>query len=196
MSYDAADGGRIYTIDRWRTWGKVDVNYGYITNTIINQYYRIEQGINPDIWDRILGKTVTFCARVRGIAGDYVKVLFFGDDANQLGSGYYALKTSDWETVVLTIDVSANRPSRFLDLFFYTSDKDGGGTLDIEWVALYEGEYTIDTLPEYQPKGYGAELVECQRYFERKNIALYAINQGDLLWSVDFLRKRIIPTIT
>ena len=35
------------------------------------------------------------------------------------------------------------------------------------WAALYEGEYTIDTLPEYQPKGYGAELAECQRYLQR-----------------------------
>lgn len=33
-----------------------------------------------------------------------------------------------------------------------------------KWAALYEGEYTVETLPEYQSKGYGAELAECQRY--------------------------------
>lgn len=33
------------------------------------------------------------------------------------------------------------------------------------WAALYEGSYTADTLPPYVPKGYGAELAECQRYF-------------------------------
>ena len=38
-----------------------------------------------------------------------------------------------------------------------------GGVL--KWAALYEGEYTAETLPEYHPKGYGAELLECQRYF-------------------------------
>ena len=32
---------------------------------------------------------------------------------------------------------------------------------------IYEGEYTAETLPEYQPKGHGAELVECQRYLQR-----------------------------
>lgn len=37
----------------------------------------------------------------------------------------------------------------------------------IQWAALYANEYTAETLPEYQPKGYGAELVECQRYFIR-----------------------------
>lgn len=34
------------------------------------------------------------------------------------------------------------------------------------WAALYKGQYTADTLPEYQPKGYAAELAECQRYFQ------------------------------
>lgn len=37
--------------------------------------------------------------------------------------------------------------------------------LIVRWVALYEGEYTLDTLPAYQPKGYHAELMECYRYF-------------------------------
>lgn len=38
--------------------------------------------------------------------------------------------------------------------------------IDVDWVALYEGAYTAETLPEYQPKGYGHELLECQRYFQ------------------------------
>lgn len=33
------------------------------------------------------------------------------------------------------------------------------------WAALYEGAYTADTLPPYVPKGYAAELAECQRYY-------------------------------
>lgn len=33
------------------------------------------------------------------------------------------------------------------------------------WVALYEGEYTAETLPAYVPKGYAAELAECRRYY-------------------------------
>lgn len=38
---------------------------------------------------------------------------------------------------------------------------------DWVWAALYEGSYTAETLPEYQPKGYGAELAACQRYYQR-----------------------------
>lgn len=35
----------------------------------------------------------------------------------------------------------------------------------IKWATLYAEEYTEATKPEYQPKGYGAELAECQRYY-------------------------------
>lgn len=42
-----------------------------------------------------------------------------------------------------------------------------GESIELKWVALYEGEYTAETIPEYQPKGYGAELKECQRYYIR-----------------------------
>ena len=38
-------------------------------------------------------------------------------------------------------------------------------TANVEWAALYDGEYTTETLPAYQPKGYAAELLECQRYY-------------------------------
>lgn len=35
------------------------------------------------------------------------------------------------------------------------------------WAALYEDSYSFDTLPSYQPKGYGTELMECYRYYRR-----------------------------
>jgi hypothetical protein len=35
----------------------------------------------------------------------------------------------------------------------------------IKNVALYDGDYNANNQPKYQPKGYGAELNECQRYY-------------------------------
>lgn len=54
-----------------------------------------------------------------------------------------------------------------------------GGVL--KWAALYGGVYTETTKPEYQPKGYGAELAECQRYFIKMpaNNTLFYGNSGD-----------------
>lgn len=37
----------------------------------------------------------------------------------------------------------------------------------IAWAALYAGTYTEQTKPEYHPKGYAHELLECQRYYRR-----------------------------
>lgn len=36
----------------------------------------------------------------------------------------------------------------------------------ISWVALYEGEYTLNSLPPYIAKDYAVELTECQRYYK------------------------------
>lgn len=44
-----------------------------------------------------------------------------------------------------------------------------------KWAALYEGSYTADTLPPYTPKGYAAELAECQRYYQFYKSASYPV---------------------
>lgn len=68
-------------------------------------------------------------------------------------------------------------------------------TKTIQWVALYEGAYTAETLPAYVYKGYAAELAECQRYFERLPLNLMMDNT-DKLVIMDRTRvvKRIYPT--
>ena len=69
----------------------------------------------------------------------------------------------------------------------------------IKCVALYEGTYTSDTLPPYVPKGYAAELMECQRYYiEVGRVNLYAKTQW-LFYTDQFfftVPMRIIPTVT
>lgn len=54
-----------------------------------------------------------------------------------------------------------------------------GGVL--KWAAMYSGVYSAAAMPEYQPKGYGAELAECQRYFVKMplNNTLFYGNSGD-----------------
>ena len=38
---------------------------------------------------------------------------------------------------------------------------DPGTTITLIWAALYEGSYTVDTLPPYVPNGYATELTAC-----------------------------------
>lgn len=39
--------------------------------------------------------------------------------------------------------------------------------ITIQWIAMYAGHLTSETAPQYVPKGYGTELIECSRYFTR-----------------------------
>ena len=70
------------------------------------------------------------------------------------------------------------------------------------WAALYEGSYTAETLPEYVPKGYAAELAECQRYFFRFDArvnAAYIPCIAGTTQIAGFLfptAMRIVPTMT
>lgn len=76
----------------------------------------------------------------------------------------------------------------------------------IKWAALYEGAYTAETLPEYQPKGYGAELAECLRYYNRFYIGggkANAVYSSDGLSTLNIeetfyysIPMRIKPTVT
>lgn len=38
-----------------------------------------------------------------------------------------------------------------------------GATVNIKHIAVYEGLYTADNLPKYQPKGYGVEKLNCDK---------------------------------
>ena len=92
-------------------------------------------------------------------------------------------------------------------LFFYDSFDSfefaaaAGETKNIAWAALYEGAYDASTLPAYQPKGYAAELAECQRYYYAVEnelfFAAWADNNGCLDYTVLLPQTmRAIPTIT
>lgn len=64
------------------------------------------------------------------------------------------------------------------------------------WVALYEGEYTIETLPEYHPKGYVTELNECRWYYRDQMFYVLRCYANGYLSGVGFEPMRVIPTIT
>ena len=74
-------------------------------------------------------------------------------------------------------------------------------TMEIEWAALYEGEYTAETLPEYQPKGHAAELMECYRYFykltNKTTSGLLTANGTELRFGVETpIAMRTTPTLS
>lgn len=95
------------------------------------------------------GEKLTLAFKVAGNVNPYVKVFTLA--TTQAGA-----------TLDTGIGASIQLYNGTIYLAIATSRTEG---ITVEWIAFYEGEYTIDTLPEYQPKGYGAELAECQRYY-------------------------------
>lgn len=187
-------GGKVYTIDRWYTWSasiSVSVQSGYlsVTNSTDSTYQNISQIIDKH---NLTGKAATIAVW----------------DTN--GNVYCAsgLMSTNNEIV-------CNTPT---DFWFYAVLEDdnticfsirprGAKTAKLKAVALYEGSYTTDTLPSYQPKGYAAELAECQRYYENSWFGVGKTATQEYfanVWSstqadarIEFKQqKRISPTIT
>lgn len=78
---------------------------------------------------------------------------------------------------------------------------DNPAPITIQRVALYEGSYDASTLPAYQPKGYAAELAECQRYYYAVENELFFAAWADTNYCLDYTvllpqTMRAIPTVT
>lgn len=148
-----------YTIDRWAA--------SPCALTVNNNSISITKGPSSDfalfvqyVPDCIIGKSYTFAAK--NTTGEIVVLNFvYSTDMGIINKPF---KNTSHRA---NIRYSSNRACLAVgvDVLDQTS-------LDLEYAALYEGEYTTETLPEYQPKGYGSELAECQRYFQRFDVSV------------------------
>ena len=138
-----------YNIDRWHTSTNINgyayVKDGYIevtapNSTSIHEYTDFYQNFVSR--DAMTGKTYTMAANINGNV--YCTTFTFCE----CGGGISLTDNIRFYSV----------PNLEYLLRIYD-------TTQLYWAALYEGEYTLDTLPEYRPKGYVAELEECQRYY-------------------------------
>lgn len=128
-----------YTIDRWSIWaGALAVADGYVS---VKEAYQV---LELD-----LSKTYTLAART---AEGIVAV------SGVFGQGGLEASLGNLKIKMATINGKAE---------VVLTNNDGHDIGGVIWAALYEGAYTADTLPAYLPKGYAAELLECQRYYLR-----------------------------
>lgn len=73
----------------------------------------------------------------------------------------------------------------------------GNSPVTIQRVALYEGAYDAETLPEYHYKGYAAELAECRRYYQTA-YRVYGTSIGNVSREAIMLSPpmRVTPTVS
>ena len=172
-----------YFFDRWLTIDDCVVSFDSTGTTITGG--QINQMLGN--LTNLVGKKVTVACK-------------FTDDVVLCGSGTVT-NTGIWNTFAW--GESGNRSvflsnCNNLNLWDFRIACDGA---TLEWAALYEGEYTTETLPEYKPKGYGAEYTECRRYFRKHAIytKLPAVItwEGKLeVWLNGEVQMRTSPTVS
>lgn len=172
-----------YFLDRWVTIDACDVEFNSsgtkITGGQINQML--------DNLCGLVGKIVTVACK-------------FSDGLVLCGSGTVT-NTGVWNTFAYdengsrSVFVSNCNEENLWDFRIACA----GETL--EWAALYEGEYTSKTLPDYKPKGYSIEYTECRRYFRshQKYTKLPAVItwEGKLeVWLLGEIKMKKSPTVS
>lgn len=132
-------------IDRWQTIQSATKNINIsFSDTGLNIHVTTAlAGIRQTIPSPKTG--VTFAAKVNGKI--FVVYSAHGDDAS--------IKTED--SIMLYVEWHTDTLQALV-----RNSGEGEKHFTVEWAALYEGEYTESTIPEYIPKGYAAEILNCQ----------------------------------
>lgn len=124
-----------YTVDRWYLWSDKDG-----TATISADGVMLERNDSG---------SMTFGQRF---------------PLNFLLADHYTLAYCDFNNVVHIESCEVKRDNGGEPTDYDRVEIEVTEDIGIKWAALYEGAYTAETLPDYQPKGYGVELAECHRY--------------------------------
>ena len=188
--------GQVYGIDRWRGRAvaqTVSVRSADVTVTATGtSYVGIKQKV--DGMPRLAGKTVTFAAR---LYANVVPELVLFDSSEQ--SLAVKLGTAGaTQTLILTYAVPTDATADSVVPTILIRTSASGDYMRIVWAALYEGAYTADTLPAYQPKGFAEELAECRRYYKviDVNVAPWLLESTTMRrYYVGYEPMRTAPTV-
>lgn len=166
--------GNAYCIDRWRIWddASVSITERYSVTVTGSMFQYFEPLTLPNAICTLAVCDVN--GNIRCIRGN-PRLAYAYDNAAGLGLGYDPARSQ------MVVRISG----------------EGAGLV---WAALYRGSYEPAELPEYQPKGYAAELAECQRYFRISRVPVLPIEfpaySGVYKLSVLFdTPMRAVPTV-
>lgn len=155
--------GAVYTIDRWRLtneYSSVTIDDDGVTFSASGGWCYPQQFIPAN--NAMIGKTYT------------AAVCLKDGTVYTFGNGVLTTLSPSGNTLIGTRVALDNGVQ--LAIYMRTDGRlmfqphiPDGESLGLKWAALYEGDYTAETLPPYVYKGYAVELAECQRYFQRLN---------------------------
>lgn len=162
-----------YTIDRWNLQYDtyLHLHSGYVG---LSGFWTLTQFIGCKIF---AGETYTFSVEAKSEADNVSMFMRFGDPTGTGAKEHrQAVNSNGWSKCVKKW--TADRDYEPGECDFSLGINTGHElTTQIYYKnpAVYKGEYTAETLPEYQPKGYGEELAECQRYYQKTIFDHFAV---------------------
>lgn len=135
-------------IDRWKNFDEEGGTFSLTSNGLVCGK-QIAQYVDST---KLIEKTLTYAIKwADGLILTVTRTIVNSSSWNE------SIKREDGGTRFISL-IEGGESNR---LYCYIS----ASPIAVEWAALYEGEYTAETLPPYVPKGYAMELAECQRYY-------------------------------
>lgn len=197
--------GAGYGIDRWRTNFSGDTIVSLtsgVRNTVASTTsgWHMHQILEGGL---LVGKSVTAACYATAVTGTLYLIISCRDSSDTEIEHSYKKITSG--LCVASMAVPSGTKYIRVGVYAYSTSVAEGDNVTFQWAALYEGAYTADTLPAYQPKGKAVEMDECRRYYKRYAAATssyvlalsgYFTNGGmDIVVGLP-ANMRIKPTIT
>ena len=122
----------------------------------VTQYAYIHQKVNVKA-----GKRYTLAVHATSRTGMH-RIATYNSDNSVI---YTQDSAADRDTLITTFTAGED----VVSILYYPAFTESGGSAQIEWAALYEGEYTANTLPAYQPKERVVELYNCDVPLQPRN---------------------------
>ena len=163
---NGAHGATEYAVDRWNRTSGATVSQAADGLKIVSDKTSWTAGIQQRIEAKRFADVMTFA--VRGVFPVACRLfVYIGSGTTNFGTAYFQGDAAERTLVAKLIKPDGLTGDEVVNVYISPDTGSTGTAAVVRWAALYEGEYTAETLPPYVPKGYAAELAECLRYYRR-----------------------------
>ena len=163
---NGAHGATGYAVDRWNRTSGATVSQAADGLKIVSDKTNWTAGIQQRIEAKRFADVMTFA--VRGVFPVACRLfVYIGSGTTNFGTAYFQGDAAERTLVLKLTKPDGLTGDEVVNVYISPDTESTGTAAVVRWAALYEGEYTAETLPPYVPKGYAAELAECLRYYRR-----------------------------
>ena len=193
-------GAAAYAVDRWVRTDGATVSADANGLKIVSDKTNWVAGIRQRIEAKRFADVMTLA--VRGVFPVACRLYaYIGSGTVNFGTAYFKGEAAERTLILKLTKPEGLTGDEAVNLYISPDTGSTGTAAVVRWAALYEGEYTAETLPPYVPEGYAVELAECLRYYRKiksNNETFAGYATGGVAYAFIPLTQamRIAPTVT